>query len=110
MGFLKKKYQTPDFENVGYNIARNSRGQSREKRQLERFNEEHFRENLKIIDRHRSKENIKKKMRKERSLGRKDTQNTPHKLKKKKYKKKKRQTSQIEKSNLTSEMRYNYVI
>ena len=48
MGFLKKKYQTPDYEDVGFPVKREKKSY---------FPEERERENLRIIERHRSKEN-----------------------------------------------------
>jgi len=64
MGFLKKKYQTPDYEDVGFPIKREGGSKGY-------YGENRDRENLRIIERHRSKENLKKKMRKDRSLGKK---------------------------------------
>jgi hypothetical protein len=70
MGFLKKKYTTPDYEDVGFPIKR-------EKSKGSRFNfpDDIIQENMRIMERerHRSKETMKKKMlRKDRSLGKKD--------------------------------------
>ena len=85
MGFLKKKYTTPDYEDVGFPIKR-----EKSKGIAFNFPDDRIQENMRIIERHRSKETMKKKMRKDRSLGKKDqNQNTPsHKRKNKKYKKK----------------------
>ncbi len=88
MGFLKKKYTTPDYEDVGFPIKRD-----KQKGLGFNFPDDRIHENMRIMERerHRSKETLKKKMlRKDRSLGKKDqNQNTPsHKRKKGKYKKK----------------------
>ena len=67
MGFLKKKYTTPDYEDVGFPIKRDKQNKI-----AFNFPDDRIQENMRIIERHRSKETMKKKMRKDRSLGKKD--------------------------------------
>ena len=103
MGFLKKKYTTPDYEDVGFPIKR-------EKLSRFAFDDKISESNLRILDRHRSKETRKKmkqRERKEKSLGKKE-QNTPsHKRKKTKYKKKHKKGSQ---NDSKADSRMNYVL
>ena len=65
MGFLKKKYTTPDYEDVGFPIKR-------EKLSRFAFDDKISESNLRILDRHRSKETANKKRKKDRSLGKKE--------------------------------------